>query len=178
MWVTPQDCFFFKDLSLSHFKGHRKEAKRSLRCFVGKYNGSHFWFKHFHAFQNHLTAPPAAFAVCAACAQQPVQLSGCYIIHVPSCTQTHMLFVDTLCQSVSLVCTHRQLKIDLDTYEFPVMSRRILCGHSRFWLHSRPRELNIARTKFRAPHFPTTVVQRLIGLFSSGSVSLEQHHHA
>lgn len=49
------------------------------------------------------------------------------------------------------------LKIELDTYEFPCnVSARGLGG---FWLRGRQRELNITETQHRAPHFPATVVR-------------------
>lgn len=108
---------FFKDLSLSHIKGHRKEAKGSSGCFVGKYNqkppghlcesywGARFTFliQTFSYLSKSLNA--TACCICsvrckctATCAAIRVLYNTCPLMHTyPHALCRHTLLVGESC---------------------------------------------------------------------------------
>lgn len=158
-WVVSKQAF----CSNSTFSSHSSN-KNWISCCICTV--SCIWTAHVYQSKH-----PATMST-ATCAATGVLYNSSSHIHIP----IH-LFVHTL--SVTPVCTRSWLKIDLGTYDFPVTSKHDPCGHSRFWLHLRQGEVNIAQTKFRAPHFPAAVVLWLATFSqSSGSVSLEDRHHA
>lgn len=115
--VSNASRLFFKDLSLSHIKGHRKEAKGSSGCFVGKYNqkppghlcesywGARFTFliQTFSYLSKSLNA--TACCICsvrckctATCAAIRVLYNTCPLMHTyPHALCRHTLLVGESC---------------------------------------------------------------------------------